>query len=61
MSREDRDLNVADNDGIPFTIIMTISDTSLEANIYNEMRQSLIAQGVQVSDIQTAARITQRV
>ena len=61
VSREDRDLNVADNDGIPFTIIMTISDTSLEANIYNEMRQSLIAQGVQVSDIQTAARITQRV
>lgn len=61
VSREDRDFDVIDNEGIPFTIIMTISDKSSEANVYNEIRQSLIAQGVQVSDIQTAARITQRI
>lgn len=61
VSREDRDFNVVDNDGIPFTVIMTISDHSLEANVYDEVRQSLIAQGVQVSDIQTAARVTQRI
>lgn len=61
VSREDRDYNIVDNEGIPFTIILTISDTSLEANVYNELRQSLIAQGVQVADIQTAARVTQRV
>lgn len=40
---------------------MTISDTSLEANVYDEIRQTLVAQGVQISDIQTAARITQRI
>lgn len=61
VSREDRDFNVVDNEGIPFTIIMTISDTSLEANVYDEIRQTLVAQGVQISDIQTAARITQRI
>lgn len=61
VSREDRDFNIVDNEGIPFTIIMTISDNSLEANVYDEIRQNLVAQGVQISDIQTAARITQRV
>jgi len=61
VSREDRDYNIIDNEGIPFTVIMTISDLSSEANVYHEIRQSLIAQGVQVSDIQTAARITQRI
>ena len=61
VSREDRDFNVVDNEGIPFTIIMTISDTSLETNVYDEIRQTLVAQGVQIADIQTAARITQRI
>ena len=51
VSREDRDFNVVDNEGIPFTIIMTISDTSLETNVYDEIRQTLVAQGVQIADI----------
>ena len=60
VSREDRSAPI-NNDGIPFTIILSISDPEGEANVYNEIRQNLVAQGITVSDIQTAARITQRV
>ena len=60
VTREDRTTPI-DNSGIPFTIILSISDPLGEADVYNEMRQSLVAQGITVSDIQTAARITQRV
>ncbi|MCH5233895.1 MAG: hypothetical protein J1E16_01260 [Muribaculaceae bacterium] len=59
--REDRDIHIIDHDGIPFTIIMTISDPLKETDVYNDMRQALVAQGVQISDIQTAARVTQRI
>ena len=48
-------------EGIPFTCIVTIMDPDGEKPIFNEMRQSLQAVGVQIEKIQTAARITTRV
>lgn len=60
VTREDRTIPI-DSDGIPFTIILSINDPSGESDVYNEIRQSLVARGITISDIQTAARITQRV
>jgi hypothetical protein len=47
--------------GVPFTAIMTISDPKGDAPVFNDMRQSLQAQGAVVTDIRTANRITPRV
>ena len=47
--------------GLVFTMILTIEDTQGEAPVYDEMKQALVATGVQISDIQTAVRVTQRV
>ena len=44
-----------------FTIIMTISDPEGTAPVYDEMRFIVSSTGAQISDIQTAARITQRI
>lgn len=41
---------------MPFTAILTISDPKKEAPVYEQMTSSLIDTGVQLSDIQTAAR-----
>lgn len=60
VTREDRTTPI-DNEGIPFTIILTISDPTGEADVYNEIRQGLVSQGITVADIQTAARVAQRV
>lgn len=49
------------DDGVPFTAILTISDPKGEQPVFNEMRQTLTAQGIQIADIRTAARITPRV
>lgn len=51
---------VPDN-GVPFTAILTISDPERRHRVFDEMRQTLTAQGIQISDIRTAARITPRV
>lgn len=48
-------------EGVPFTVILTISDLKGEAPVYDEMRNSIITNGAQIADIQTAARITPRV
>jgi len=48
-------------EGVPFTAVLTIEDLTGDKPIFNEMRQSLQALGVQVSDIRTAARVTARV
>ncbi len=54
--------NVTQTDvGLVFTMILTIEDTQGEAPVYDEMKQALVATGVQISDIQTAVRVTQRV
>lgn len=47
--------------GVPFTAMLTISDPSGNEPIFNEMRQVLQAQGVQILDIKTAARVMPRV
>lgn len=47
--------------GVPFTALLTISDPSSEKPVFNEMRQSLQAIGVNIVDIKTAARIIPRV
>jgi hypothetical protein len=47
--------------GIPFTAMLTITDPNGNGQVFNEMRQLLQAQGVQVLDIKTAARVLPRV
>lgn len=47
--------------GVPFTALLTISDPTGKEPVFNNMRQSLQALGVNVVDIKTAARIVPRV
>ncbi len=47
--------------GVPFTAILTISDPMETMPVFNEMRQSLTAHGVQLVDVRVANRITPRV
>jgi hypothetical protein len=47
--------------GVPFTVLLTIFDPKGEQPVFNDMRQSLNALGVQVEDIRTAARVVTRV
>ena len=44
-------------DGIPFAAILTISDPKGEAPVNRDMKASLQAIGVQLSDIQVAAQV----
>jgi hypothetical protein len=48
-------------EGVPFSAILTIADLEGAQPVFNDVRQSLQAMGVQISDIRTAARITSRV
>jgi hypothetical protein len=43
-------------DGVPFAAILTISDPKGEAPVNTEMKAAMLALGVQLSDIQVAAR-----
>lgn len=52
---------VMPEEGVPFTVIVTISDPKNEQPVFNDMRQNLQALGTQIADIRTAARITPRV
>lgn len=52
---------VMPTEGVPFTVIVTISDPDAEQPVFNDMRQNLQALGTQIADIRTAARITPRV
>ena len=47
--------------GVPFTVLLTLSDPKGELPVFNEMRQGLNALGVQVEDIRTASRVLTRV
>jgi hypothetical protein len=47
--------------GVPFTVILTIADPAGEKPVFNAMRQSLQALGVQIADVRVAARIVARV
>lgn len=48
------------DDGVPFTALLTLSDPKGVAPVFNDMRLTLSALGVQVEDIRTAARVTTR-
>lgn len=56
-----RTLDLFSPNGVPFAVVLTISDNKSEAPVYEEMRNAIITRGAQISDIRTAARITQRV
>lgn len=43
-------------DGMPFTVVLTISDPEKQKPVFNEMRQQLQVYGATISDIRTAAR-----
>ncbi len=47
--------------GIPFSAILTIEDPNEKEPIFNELRQTLLSSGAQISDIRTAQKITVRV
>ena len=57
----ERALEKVPEEGIPFTVILTIEDPDKAAPVFNDMKQTLQSLGVQISDIRTAARITSRV
>jgi hypothetical protein len=44
-------------EGIPFTVVLTISDPSGSAPIFDEMRRALLANHVELSDIRVAQRL----
>lgn len=48
-------------EGVPFTVLVTIADLDGQAPVFQELRQSLQAQGAQLEQIQTAARVSPRV
>jgi len=47
--------------GIPFTVLLTISDPEGKNPVFQEMRQALQAAGIRTEDIRTAARVSPRV
>jgi hypothetical protein len=47
--------------GIPFSAVLTIADPEEQFPVFDSMRQSLQAMGVQIADIRTAARVVARV
>lgn len=48
-------------EGVPFSILLTISDPSKSKPIFQEMRNSLQLSGAKIADIHTAARVTPKV
>lgn len=56
-----RDGEALPENGVPFTALLTISDPRAEEPVFDDMRQSLTAIGVETVDIKTAARILPRV
>lgn len=49
------------DEGIPFSVLLTIADPDGHRPVFQEMRQILQASGIQTADIRTAARVTPRV
>lgn len=58
---QDRDSTPRSEQGVDFTIILTISDPKNEEPVYNEVRQALEMTGVHINDIKTALRIQPRI
>jgi hypothetical protein len=58
LARDDQSMP---DEGVPFTVLVTIGDPDGEQPVFQEMRQWLQVHGVKLEQIQTAARVTQRV
>ncbi len=56
-----RDGEEMPENGVPFTVLLTISDDKKEAPVFNDARQMLLSSAVQITDIQTAARVLARI
>lgn len=56
-----RDGEEMPDNGVPFTVLLTISDDKQEAPVFNDARQMLLSSAVQITDIQTAARVLARI
>jgi len=56
-----RDGEEMPDNGVPFTVLLTISDDTKEAPVFNDARQMLLSSAVQITDIQTAARVLARI
>jgi hypothetical protein len=48
-------------DGVPFSVLVTIRDPRGDAPVFQEMRQTLQSTGIRTADIRTAARVSNRV
>ncbi len=48
-------------EGVPFSVLVTISDPKGEKPVFQEMRQALESTGIRTADIRTAARVSARV
>ena len=55
LERDKNEMNMP-YDGVPVAVIVSISDPSGEAPVFDEMRASLIRTGLQLQDIRTAIR-----
>lgn len=45
-------------DGVPFAVVLTITDPQKEANVYDDLQQELVASSsVKLNDIRTALRV----
>jgi hypothetical protein len=55
-----RALETMPPDGVPFTLVLTITDPAKAAPVFQEMRQSLQALGTVTADLRTAARLRPR-
>lgn len=47
-------------DGIPFSVLLTIEGTDQDRAVFQETRQGLLATGVTIADVRTAARVGAR-
>ena len=56
-----RALETMPPDGVPFSLLLTISDPAKKAQVFQEMRQTLQSVGTITADIRTVARLRPRV
>lgn len=56
-----RDRESVPSHGIPFSAILTITDTSDTKNVFDSMKQSLLSRNIDIHDIRTASKVMPRV
>jgi len=60
LSSQSRAGAVLSRTGVPFTLLMTLSDPSRRSEIYDDVRSSIVRQGFRLSDIQVMPQIRPR-